>query len=65
MALFVFAVSIFYLLVAPYEIFKTLQARSWTPVEVEVVTSELRRNHENMVLEVSVRDIQANQITGT
>ena len=54
----VLALSLFLLLFTPLEMYRTIKAQSWQPVDVEIVTSEIKRVWSDFTLEIQVRDLK-------
>ena len=62
--LFLFFLSIFLLIVAPIEIYKTIDARSWKSVEVKVISNEIAKDDDfylnTVILDMSNQKASSN-----
>ena len=56
--LFLLGLSLFLLLFVPIEMYRTIKAQTWQPVEVEIVSIGIRRVWSDFTLEVQVRDLK-------
>jgi hypothetical protein len=58
-----FMFSIFTLVVAPIEIYKTIEARSWDAVGVKVITNHISSIHHDHYLKVEILDLETGKIS--
>lgn len=56
-------VSLFSLLVAPYEIYKTVSAHKWKPVKVKIVTNQILERQNRFYPHIRIKDQETGKIS--